>query len=300
MRGSSPIPPDHSREVPLQDEGDLPTGSSWQVNLNGSGNDDVVLDIKDVSFDYGSDSSSLLDHISLQVHAGETLGIIGLSGTGKSTLLRLIAGLEAPLEGTIEVTVRDQKDASAPVNLNPIMVFQDLALFPWRSVEGNAMLGLELMGMPGKQRKERAAEVLAIVGMSAHASKLPHELSGGMKQRAALARALAVDPPLLLLDEPFAALDAHSRMIMQAEVSQIMTRIGGTVILVTHAIDEAVFMSDRVLVLSPRPGRLSNEMRIALPRPRDVDIRLTSDFKNYVDELLGKLQTNILSTMAVQ
>jgi NitT/TauT family transport system ATP-binding protein len=264
------------------------------VSARAGSAEDLALQVRDVSFRYGS-GSLVLDHISFEVRAGEILGIIGTSGCGKSTLLRLIADLEKMTAGTIDVRASDRVDDGVKAaRSKPVMVFQDLALLPWRTVTGNVELGLELLGMPRSKRRERAAEVLATVGMTAHAQQLPHQLSGGMKQRAALARALAVNPPVLLLDEPFAALDAQTRLLMQAEVSAITSTIGCTCVLVTHAIDEAVFMSDRILVLSPRPGRLTAAVAVDLPRPRGLDVRTTETFKRLVDEIFDVLKPDLV------
>jgi NitT/TauT family transport system ATP-binding protein len=274
-----------------------PAGVAVSAGMAASA-EDVVLQVRDVSFRYGS-GGLILDDISLEVRAGETLGIIGTSGCGKSTLLRLVAGLEHVTVGAIDVRAREHIDGAVTTSRSkPVMVFQDLALLPWRTVTGNVQLGLELLGMPRSQRRERAAEVLATVGMTDHAQQLPYQLSGGMKQRAALARALAVNPPVLLLDEPFAALDAQTRLIMQAEVSEITSKIGCTSVLVTHAIDEAVFMSDRILVLSPRPGRLTAAVTVDLPRPRGLEVRATETFKRLVDEIFDTLKPDLVNDVS--
>ena len=200
----------------------------------------------------------------LSIPTGQITAVVGPSGSGMSTLLRVISGLLAPDTGTVVL-------GGTPVN-GPDervgMVFQEPRLLPWRTAEDNVAFPMELRGEPRPARQARARELLALVGLSGFESARPSQLSGGMAQRVALARALALDPPVLLLDEPFGALDALTRDRLDAELLGLWERIGTTIMLVTHSISEAVFLADRVLVLSARPGRVVADIPVALPRPR--------------------------------
>jgi NitT/TauT family transport system ATP-binding protein len=204
-----------------------------------------------------------LDRIDLAVHADELLAVLGPSGCGKSTLLSLVAGLLSPTEGTIWL---DGETAAAPAPT--AMVFQEFALFPWRTVQRNVEFGLEELGVPAAERARRAAQWIAATGLAGFEAKYPHQLSGGMRQRVGIARALAVEPAVLLMDEPFSALDAQTRLLMQEELLAIWERTRKSIVYVTHNIHEAVYMADRVVVLSRRPGRVLAEIKIELDRPR--------------------------------
>lgn len=216
-----------------------------------------------------------LQNVSLDVNAGEFLTIVGSSGCGKSTLLDLIAGLAAPTAGELFI---DGKKITGPA-LDRGIVMQGYALFPWRTVRRNVEFGLEIKKVPKKQRKEISDHYIQLVGLSGFADRYPYELSGGMKQRVAIARALAYDPEVLLMDEPFAAVDAQTRETLQDELLQIWEKTGKTIIFVTHSIDEAVALADRVVVLSPNPGRVREIVPVLLPRPRRVaDAQATPEF----------------------
>ena len=197
---------------------------------------------------------------------GEFVCLLGLSGCGKSTLLQMIAGLEAPTAGRISVAGR-VLDGPSPATS---VVFQDHGLFPWMTVRANVEFNLKARGEARAARRARGEEMLALTGLSAFAGRYPHELSGGMRQRVGIARALTTRPLALLMDEPFGALDAQTRGQMQAELLSIWAGQRTTVLFVTHSIDEAIFLADRVLVFTPRPGRLSDEVVVDLPRPRDL------------------------------
>jgi NitT/TauT family transport system ATP-binding protein len=205
--------------------------------------------------------------VSLDIAPGEFLAIVGPSGCGKTTLLRIVAGLESSTGGTMEVA----RDAAAnrPVNA---MVFQQESIFPWMSVRDNAAFGLKARGIPRAERYAAVQPILEKAGLKGFEEALPHQLSGGMKQRVALARAFANDPEILLMDEPFAALDEQNKLILQAELLRIWEASGKTVLFVTHSIDEAILLADRVLVMSARPGRVKRLVDVAasFPRPRDV------------------------------
>jgi NitT/TauT family transport system ATP-binding protein len=222
--------------------------------------------VERVSKVYGSPAARAvraLDGIDLAVETEEFVAVLGPSGCGKSTLLNLIAGLLAPTEGAIWLDGEVPPGRAATA-----MVFQEFALFPWRTVQANVELGLEEMRVPRPERQARAARYLDMAGLAGFERKYPHELSGGMRQRVGIARALAVEPAVLLMDEPFSALDAQTRQLMQEELLGIWERTRKTIVYVTHNIHEAVYMADRVVVLSRRPGRVLAEMKVELPRPR--------------------------------
>lgn len=214
-----------------------------------------------------------LREVSFTVATGEFVCVIGPSGCGKSTLLNLVAGLERPDTG--EVRIDD--DRVAQPGPDRAVLFQEPALFPWMSVRGNVEFALKLRGVAARERVDRAAEVLRTVHLSRFADAQPHELSGGMRQRAALARALACRPEVVLADEPFGALDAQSREFLQHEVQDVWRETGTTFLFVTHNVREAVFLADRVLVMSARPGTLLSEYRIEAPRPRRLEDPMLSN-----------------------
>ena len=227
---------------------------------------DIKLARVSKSFAIGGRPLPVLEHVSLDVPSRAVVAIVGPNGSGKSTLLRLICGLLRPDAGSIAIGQRAVSDADQRVGL----VFQEPRLLPWRRVVDNVAFPLELAGVPAAQRRERARELLETVGVSAFASAYPAQLSGGMRQRTAIARALVRNPEVLLLDEPFSALDALTRERFDSELLELWQRIGATVIVVTHNISEAVFLADEVVVLSARPGRVVATLPVALPRPRSA------------------------------
>ncbi|MCQ8894240.1 MAG: ABC transporter ATP-binding protein [Methanolinea sp.] len=206
-----------------------------------------------------------LDRITLEVSDSEFVSVLGPSGCGKTTLLRIVAGLERATVGTI---VLDGETIEGP-SPRMAMIFQEYSLYPWRSVLANIEFGLEIKGLAGEERRDRALSYLDLVGLREFAGRYPYELSGGMRQRVAVARALAIEPAILLMDEPFGALDAQTRNMLQKELLEIWEKTKKTVLFVTHSVDEAVFLSDRIVVLSPRPGRIQEVVPIDLPRPRE-------------------------------
>jgi NitT/TauT family transport system ATP-binding protein len=221
----------------------------------------------------------------LTIDKGEFVCLIGASGCGKSTLLRIVAGFEAATRG-------DALMWGTPIagpSPDRGMVFQDFALFPWLTVRGNIAFGPASRGRPATEVKDTVARFMALVGLERFAEAYPHQLSGGMKQRVAIARVLANDAEVLLMDEPFGALDAMTRERLQDELLDIWQRTGLTVIFVTHAIEEAIFLADRVIVMSPGPGRIASEMRIDLPRPRDV---AAANFNDIRRELAHRLHSH--------
>lgn len=216
-----------------------------------------------------------LRDISLTVQPGEFLAIVGPSGCGKSTLLDLIAGLASPTSGELYI---DGRRITKPA-LDRGIVMQGYALFPWRTVRQNVEFGLEIKKVPKKERAAISASFLELVGLTGFAERYPYELSGGMKQRVAIARALAYDPQVLLMDEPFAAVDAQTREVLQDELLRIWEETGKTIIFITHSIDEAVALADRVAVMSSNPGSIKEIVKVGLPRPRRVgDVQTTADF----------------------
>ncbi|CAN5433890.1 ABC transporter ATP-binding protein [soil metagenome] len=219
----------------------------------------------------GGGRMTALEGIDLEIRPGEFISLIGPSGCGKSTLLRVIGDLTAPSAGTI--TVNGKSAHQARVDRDYGMVFQAPVLFDWRTVEANVSLPLELMGRGAAERKRRVREMLDLVELSGFLQHYPHQLSGGMQQRVAIARALAFEPQILLMDEPFGALDEMTRERMNSEVLRIWEQTGITVVFVTHSIPEAVFLSSRVVVMSARPGRITNIVEVDLPRPRNEESR---------------------------
>ena len=223
----------------------------------------ILEDVSKTYVDRRGRAVPALDAIDLVVESQELLAVLGPSGCGKSTLLNMIAGLLAPTRGAIWLDGELPEGRAATA-----MVFQEFALFPWRTVRGNVEFGLEERGVPAAVRARRAQAFIELTGLDGFESKYPHQLSGGMRQRAGIARALAVEPAVLLMDEPFSALDAQTRQLMQEELLAIWSRTRQTVVYVTHNIHEAVYMADRVIVLSRRPGRVLAEVKIDLDRPR--------------------------------
>jgi NitT/TauT family transport system ATP-binding protein len=227
--------------------------------------------------------------INLAVERGEFISVVGPSGCGKTTFLRIIAGLEQATSGEV---LLDGHVVRKPGN-DRGFVFQNDSLLPWRTVLDNAIIGRELAGPVRPPDRKHTMELLKLVGLEGFEQYHPRQLSGGMRQRVNLARALAIDPEILLMDEPFAALDAQTREIMQTELLRIWERGQKTVLFVTHQIDEAVFLSDRVLVFARRPGRLQAEMKIQLPRPRNLAIKRTSEFVALVDRIWRMIEDDV-------
>jgi NitT/TauT family transport system ATP-binding protein len=225
----------------------------------------AAVEIKGLRREYVSGQGSVvaLDNIDLRVAPGEFLCIVGPSGCGKSTLLRILAGLDRQTAGTIKV------DAAGWAVENA-MVFQESGLFPWMSVEKNVRFGLETRGVPRDEADRRVEDALKLVGLTKFRRHYPHQLSGGMRQRSAIARAFVTDPAMLLMDEPFAALDAQNRVILQAELVRLWEQTGKTVIYITHSIEEALLMGDRTVVMTAQPGRIKRIIDVPFPHPRDL------------------------------
>lgn len=224
-----------------------------------------------------------LKYINLEIEEKEFICIVGASGCGKTTLLRIIAGLETTTEGQILLSGNPIEGTDTDRG----MVFQEYSLFPWKSVIDNIAFGLEMRGIPKAERREKAEKYLKIIRMEQFRDAYPHELSGGMRQRVAIARALANEPKVLLMDEPFGALDAQTRNVMQRELLEIWEETKKTVIFVTHSVDEAVFLADRIVILSPRPGKIEEVISVDLPRMRD---RTAQEFAEMRKHILKKME----------
>ena len=224
----------------------------------------VIVDgVSKTYVDRAGRSVRALERIDLTVESQEFVAVLGPSGCGKSTLLNLVAGLLSPTAGAVWLDGELMPGRAATA-----VVFQEFALFPWRTVQANVEFGLEEQGVTPAERARRARGLIELTGLTGFESRYPHQLSGGMRQRVGIARALAVEPAVLLMDEPFSALDAQTRQLMQEELLAIWERTRQTIVYVTHNIHEAVYMADRVIVLSRRPGRVLAEVKIELPRPR--------------------------------
>jgi len=252
------------------------------------------IQARDISLTFkpkNRDSVTALKELTLDVAKGEFVSLVGPSGCGKSTFLNVLLGLLKPDGGEIRL---NGKQITGP-GQERAMVFQEFGLLPWRTVLANVELGLELKGVQASVRRERAMELIKMAGLAGFASHYPHELSGGMKQRVGLARALVTDPEVLLMDEPFAALDAQTRDLMQLELLQIWDRTKKTVVFVTHSIEEAAYLSDRVIVISARPGRTKDVMKIALPRPRDYEMRLSTEFNDIKARIWASLKEELVA-----
>ena len=245
-----------------------------------------------VTFESHGHAVLALDRISLEVAAGEFLCLVGPSGSGKSTLLRVVAGLLRQSTGEVRI------EADRPGTPLTAMVFQEHALLPWRTVLANVTFGLENRGVERAAREARAREMLAMVGLTRFARHYPHQLSGGMKQRVGIARALANDPEVLLMDEPFAALDAQTRTIMQEELLRIWATLGKTVIYVTHSLEEALLLGDRVVLMTSRPGRVRQVFPVDLGRPRGLEIRSSQAYGVLLEKIWSELREEVVRAMA--
>ena len=250
---------------------------------------EVEIDVRDVTIAFERDGGELVpavDRVSFQVRRGEFICLLGPSGCGKSTLLNAVAGFETPYEG--EVVVAD-KVVTGP-GPDRGVVFQQPRLFPWKSVRANVAHGPRMAGKSRAEARAIADELIEMVGLSRSADALPHTLSGGMQQRVAIARALANRPNILLMDEPFGALDAQTRTVMQESLLRLWAQLDTTILFVTHDIDEAVLLADRVLVMSAGPGRIVRDLAVQLPRPRTIETTLGAPFQALRRECLDLIR----------
>jgi NitT/TauT family transport system ATP-binding protein len=265
----------------------------------------IEISIRNLSLRYhirsqkkGENPSSLLavDDINLDVRRGEFLSLVGPSGCGKSTLLYILAGLHKKSQGAAMI---DGEEIVGP-SLRTGIIMQAYALFPWKTIQKNVEFGLEIKGTPKKERREIAAEFIELVGLAEFADRYPYELSGGMKQRIAIARALAYDPEVLLMDEPFAAVDEQTRSFLQEELLRIWDKTNKTIVFVTHSIEEAIFLADRVAVMTPCPGTIRSVLDIKMDRPRVGEMRSTERFSEYRSKVWQLLQTSTDRTSVVR
>ncbi|MDY0226184.1 MAG: ABC transporter ATP-binding protein [Desulfomicrobium apsheronum] len=246
-----------------------------------------MLEIAQVSksFQHGNGRAMLaVSDLNLTVREGEFVCVVGTSGCGKTTTLRMVAGLEIPSSGSI---ILDCQAIQGP-GVERCVVFQRYTLYPWRSVLDNVAFGLEVRGMGRRERRERAGQCLDLVGLADQAGAYPHQLSGGMQQRVAVARALAVQPRVLLMDEPFGALDARTRVALQCELVKIWEKERKTILFITHSIAEAVSLADRVVVMRSNPGRITDVLDIDIPRPRDRHSRAFREYHAAIHALLDQ------------
>jgi len=247
---------------------------------------------------YGRDGvpRKVLDSINVSVEDNEFVCIVGASGCGKTTFIRAVGGLLPIDHGEVRI---DGRPVSGP-GPDRGFVFQHDSLMPWRTVLDNVTFGLEVRGMKAARSRPIAEDLLKLVGIDGFGEHYPSELSGGMRQRVNLARALAIDPEVLLMDEPFAALDAQTREIMQRELLKIWQQKRKTVLFITHQIDEAIYLADRVLVFSSRPGRLAADIRVPFPRPRELSIKRTPEFLRLIDDIWALIEKEVVSAMRIE
>ena len=251
-------------------------------------NNDVEIMLKDIGMVYQADGKDVtaLTNVSIDIHKGEFISLLGPSGCGKTTLLRIIADLLHPTSGEILVGGSTPKEARLKQRYG--IVFQSAVLYDWRTVKKNVMLPLEIMHVKKEERVKRAMKMLELVGLTDFADSYPRQLSGGMQQRVGIARALAIKPEILLMDEPFSALDEFTREKLHEDLLRIWRKTNKTIVFVTHNIQESVFLSDRICVLSPHPGRLSAVIDVDLPRPRTAELKNTREFT----ELVAKVRNS--------
>lgn len=247
--------------------------------------------LRDIGMTYKTNTNTdvtALTNVTMDIHKGEFISLLGPSGCGKTTLLRIIADLLTPTSG--EITVGGETPREARLRRKYGIVFQGAVLYEWRTVKKNIMLPLEIMHIPKKEAEERADKMLELVGLQEFANHYPRQLSGGMQQRVGIARALALQPEILLMDEPFSALDEFTKEKLHEDLLRIWRKTNKTIVFVTHNIQEAVFLSDRVCVLSPHPGRISALIDIDLPRPRTMEMKNAKEFNDYVAEIRSSFE----------
>jgi len=260
---------------------------------------DVVVD--DVSRVFGGPQGVVaLEHFSHRFRSRRFACILGPSGCGKSTLIQIIGGLEPASSGSVRIHEAGAQSRPRPLGADSVMVWQSLNLFPWRTVIDNVAFGLEVRGIARAERYRRARALLASVGLSGFGNHLPGQLSGGMRQRVALARALIMERPILLMDEPFAALDAQTKIVMQEELLRIFDATHKTILFVTHAIEEAILLGDEVIVMTARPGRIKEVIAIDLPRPRSLEMVNSTAFGALFDRAFHLIREEVMTAMAQQ
>jgi NitT/TauT family transport system ATP-binding protein len=261
---------------------------------------DVVVD--DVTQIWGKEPTQVtaLDHFSHHFRSGRFSCLLGPSGCGKSTLIQIVGGLEPATSGSVRIQALAPSERPRRLGADSVMVWQNLNLFPWRSVIDNVAFGLEMDGVSRVERYRRAKALIASVGLRGFEGHLPGQLSGGMRQRVALARALIMERPILLMDEPFAALDAQTKIVMQEELLKIFDETHKTVLFVTHAIEEAILLGDEVVVMTARPGRIKEVIPVNLPRPRSLEMINSAEFGTLFDRTLHLIREEVIAAMAQQ
>ncbi len=252
----------------------------------------VLIEDVSMAFGEGDEAVLALQDISLTIEDGRFTSILGPTGCGKTTLLRILCGVLEPTSGRVVFDGEDGRTRG--------IVFQDNSLFPWRTVLDNVAFALQIRGLGRDERNEVARNYIELVGLAGFENRYPYELSGGMKQRANLARGLSISPEVLLMDEPFASLDAQTREIMQQELLTIWEQRKRTVVFITHQIDEAVYLSDRLIVFSGRPGRIKEDFAIDIPRPRALAAKRTPGFVEYVDRVWNVIEDDVRRNVAVE
>lgn len=246
-------------------------------------NQKVIVEVDGISKTYltKSGSTCALDNISFNVYEDEFVSIIGPSGCGKSTLMKIIGGVLPSSKGKIRIDGEEIENTKAKIGI----VFQKPILLNWRKIIDNVLLPIEILKLPVEEYRQKALDLLKLVKIEGFEDKYPHELSGGMQQRASISRALIFDPKLLLMDEPFGALDALTREVLNQELLRVWSEKKQTIIFITHNIAEAVYLSDRVIVMSPRPGKIANIYEIDIPRPRTLEMQASKEFGKYVIDI---------------
>ncbi|HEX5508997.1 MAG TPA: ABC transporter ATP-binding protein [Pseudolabrys sp.] len=262
--------------------------------------DVIVEDVTQVWPSRGGADVVALDRFSHRFASHRFSCLLGPSGCGKSTLVQIVGGLEPATSGSVRVVDPTRPDISRPLGADSVMVWQNLNLFPWRSVLDNVAFGLEVQGVSKSQRHDRARSLLASVGLMGFESHLPGQLSGGMRQRVALARALIMDRPIMLMDEPFGALDAQTKIVMQEELLGVFDRTQKTILFVTHAIEEAILLGDEVIVMTARPGRIKEILPVDLPRPRSLEMVNSKKFGALFDRAFHLIREEVMTSMAQQ
>lgn len=251
-----------------------------------------IKELEKVYNEGAADAVTALSGIDLTIEDGEFFGLVGPSGCGKSTLIRVISGLIEPTAGSYEIRATEDRPDNS-------IVFQEQALFPWRSVQANVEFGMEMRDIPKAERVEVAQEYIDKVGLTGFEDAYPHQLSGGMKQRVNIARAFANDPEVLLMDEPLGALDAQTRTILQEELMRIWNDEGKTVLYITHSLDEAILLCDRIAIVTARPGRIKHIHEVDISRPRSVEIRNEPEFNRLYTDLWDALEEEVQQSIAV-
>jgi NitT/TauT family transport system ATP-binding protein len=270
-------------------------GGNLQTAPEAAVHPEIRLEGVSLVYEAGGSQVLALDDLHCRFAAGRVTAIIGPSGCGKSTMLQITRGFMPASRGTLSFVGPDGQPMSRPPRM--ATVWQSFNLFPWRTIEDNVAFGLEMAGMPAAQRRARAHEALRMVDLGGFERKYPGQLSGGMRQRVGMARALVMDPEVLLLDEPFGALDAQTRLVLQEQLAAMVERTGKTVLLITHSIEEAVLLADTVYVLTARPGRVAAEVQIDLPKPRSIASTHDARYAGYFERIYGLLKSEVLRSM---